>query len=117
MALQVAADLIADALVDAARRGHEHIGAFADFVLEWLRDVAQPPRGVELRSDDGATFTGVVLVQSSRVVLMLATRDAPCACTEGSSAVSSSTPQRLVFGSSPGLDPNAPWDRDITFRR
>ena len=113
MALQVAADLIGDALLDAVRRGQERIGAFADLLLEWLREAARPPRGVELRSDDGATFTGVVLVQSSRVVLMLATRDAPCACAESSSGLSPNSPQRLPFGGPYGLDPHAPgWDRD-----
>jgi hypothetical protein len=119
LALQVAADLIGDALLDAVRRGHERIGAFADLLLEWLREVARPPRGIDLRSDDGTTFTGIVLVERSRVIVMLAARHTSCGCGESAPVTSLGSAQRLPLSSRYGVDPNAPgWDRDgDPFRR
>ena len=59
-----------DALVAIAHRASPAIGEAADH----LREAARPPRGVELRSDDGSLFTGIVVVDKNRPVLMLAVR-------------------------------------------
>lgn len=37
-----------------------------------MADVARPPRGVTLATDDGSEYTGVLLVERNRPVLMLA---------------------------------------------
>jgi hypothetical protein len=43
-------------------------------LLEWFTEMAKPPLGVRLVSDDGGTFSGVVVVEDSRPILMLAFR-------------------------------------------
>ena len=43
----------------------------------WLKDVADAPPGLELTSPDGATYTGLVLIERSRATLMVAARHAP----------------------------------------
>lgn len=43
-------------------------------MAEWIADAAQPPRGVRLVADDGSEFSGVVLLERNRPVLMLALR-------------------------------------------
>lgn len=43
-------------------------------LLDWLTDIAKPPVGVRLVSDDGGAFSGVVVVEDSRPILMLAFR-------------------------------------------
>lgn len=50
---------------------HLNVG---DGLAEWIADAAQPPRGVRLVADDGSEFSGVVLVERNRPVLMLALR-------------------------------------------
>jgi len=52
-----------DALVAIAHRASPVIGEAADH----LREAARPPRGVELRSDDGSLFTGIVLMLAVRM--------------------------------------------------
>ena len=43
-------------------------------VTDQLRDAAHPPQGVELRAADDALYTGIVVVEKNRPVLMLAVR-------------------------------------------
>lgn len=43
-------------------------------MAEWIAETAQPPRGVRLMADDGSEFSGLVLVERNRPVLMLALR-------------------------------------------
>ena len=45
--------------------------------IEWVRDAAEPPAGIELRSPDGSTYTGFAVVDHSRVVVLLAVRHEP----------------------------------------
>lgn len=63
-------DALVDILVHAVQRGRPR----ARDVLEWLTEVAQPPAGVRLVTEDGAEYTGVVLVESNRPRLMIALR-------------------------------------------
>jgi hypothetical protein len=59
-----------DALVNIAHRMAPRVGDAA----EHLREVARPPRGVELHADDDALYTGLIVVEKNRPVLMLAVR-------------------------------------------
>ncbi len=47
-----------------------------DRALDWLRDTATPPTSLEFRASDGALYTGVVVLERSRAILMLAVRNA-----------------------------------------
>lgn len=58
-------------LFDHVRRGARD-PAKVQRLLAWLREVARPPPDVELHSADGSLFTGLVLVDRNRPVLMLA---------------------------------------------
>lgn len=59
-----------EALVAVAHRMSPAVSEAA----EQLREAARPPRGVELRADDNALYTGVVIVDRNRPVAMLALR-------------------------------------------
>lgn len=43
-------------------------------LLDWLIETTKPPAGVRLLSEDGGTFSGIVLVEDNRPLLMLAFR-------------------------------------------
>lgn len=45
-----------------------------DRAIDWLRDTATPPTSLEFRASDGALYTGLVVLERSRAVLMLAVR-------------------------------------------
>ena len=70
-------ELLGEALLEHIRRGLARRkpgnGEFAD----WLREVATPPEGVELCSADGSAFTGVLVVDRNKPILMIAARQAP----------------------------------------
>jgi hypothetical protein len=59
-----------------SRLGWEDREIHAESFLDWLREAARPPPGVELVSADGSLFTGIVIVDRNRPVLMLAARQA-----------------------------------------
>lgn len=61
-------DALLDVLLRTAERGPHRLRRFAG----WVADVARPPRGVTLATEDGSEYTGVVLVERNRPVLMLA---------------------------------------------
>ena len=63
-------DALVDALLRAVDEGRPRLRAMA----EWIADAAQPPRGVRLVADDGSEFSGLVLVERNRPLLMLALR-------------------------------------------
>jgi len=63
-------DALVDALLRAVDEGRPRLRAMAD----WIADAAQPPRGVRLVADDGSEFSGAVLLERNRPVLMLALR-------------------------------------------
>lgn len=48
-----------------------------DRAVDWLRDSAQPPKNLEFRASDGSQYTGLVVLERSRAVLMLAVRSHP----------------------------------------
>ena len=45
-----------------------------DRAIDWLRDTATPPSSLEFRASDGATYTGLIVLERSRAILMLAVR-------------------------------------------
>ncbi|MCA9619288.1 MAG: hypothetical protein KC731_09700 [Myxococcales bacterium] len=113
MAEQLVEDLLGEGLLDAVRKLRRAMGTVSDEGLAWLREVAHPPPGVRLVSADGATFTGVVLVERSDVVVMLAARHTPGIPVPPSAPPASPAAGRgLTLAER--LDPDDPiWDRDI----
>ena len=74
MAVPVVVQLLGEALLDACDRCSAAMAEQTEAAFEWLREHAEPPEGVELRAPDGSIYTGVVIVERSRAVLMLALR-------------------------------------------
>ncbi|WP_437723728.1 hypothetical protein [Sorangium sp. So ce861] len=70
-------ELIGEALLELFRQGLPRRVPTAAEMLDWLREAATPPPGVELFSADGAAFTGVLIVDRNRPIVMLAARQAP----------------------------------------
>lgn len=68
---------VADALLDALDRSGRRLATCTDSLLTWLRRAAEPPGGLELRSIDGATYTGVALFEKNVVIAVLAIRHPP----------------------------------------
>lgn len=79
---------IGEALVDALLlgiKGHPR----ARRAVEWVGEVGRPPVGVRLVADDGAEYTGVVVVDANKPRLMFAIRggkDASAAVGEPTTA-------------------------------
>ena len=83
-------------------------------LLEWLREIARPPPGVELRAADGSQYTGLAMFERNRVIVMIAvanghTTPAPQAIPLGPSSSSSYGSQsgRRLFD--PEDDPGDGW--------
>jgi len=110
VALEVAAETIGAAMIDALRRRRPALARQAEAALEWLREVAEPPRGIELRSADGSVYTGFVIIERNKPVLMLAVRHLPGPVIERAPVITPA-PHRSPYPHS--LDPDVPfWDRD-----
>lgn len=51
-----------------------------DDVVEWVRDAATPPMNLEFKATDNGVYTGIVVLERGRAILMLAIRtQAPAA--------------------------------------
>lgn len=120
MAVGLIAELIGDELIRAIERNRHRIGSQAEQVLEWLRKVSEPPRGLELRAIDGARYSGAIVVQGNRIVLAWLVRHPAMPPTPGPSPMPASptygsrtqTTLATRFGSGE-LSPDDPiWDRD-----
>jgi hypothetical protein len=70
----VVEDLVAQALLEAVDRNRDLLAEKARTAGRWLREQAEPPDGVELRTRDGGVYTGLVVVERNDVVLMLAVK-------------------------------------------
>ena len=105
-------ELLGEALVAALRDLRQALGSASEETLTWLRNAAHPPPNLRLISDDGSTFSGMVLVERSDVVVMLAARHTP---VFSSSPRPEPSPARQRGLSLPDrLDPDDPvWDRDV----
>jgi hypothetical protein len=112
------AESLGEELIRAFERGRGQLSARAQDLLDWLREVSQPPRGLELRATDGARYTGVLVVQSNAVKLAWLIRhpalppgpaSPPATTTFGSRMNAPLAPRHGQFD----LDPDDPrWDRD-----
>ncbi len=76
LALALVAEIVGDIVLEEFRR-RSGGSKRAQSVLDWLREVAKPPPGVELVSVDGTLFTGMIIVDRNRPVMVLAARQAP----------------------------------------
>ncbi|WP_437778941.1 hypothetical protein [Sorangium sp. So ce1097] len=70
-------ELIGEALLELLRHGLPRRVPQAAEMLDWLREAATPPPGVELFSADGTAFTGLLIVDRNRPIFMLAARQGP----------------------------------------
>ena len=114
MALELAAETIGSAAIEALRRRRPALANKAERALEWLRDVAEPPHGIELRAADGSTYTGFVIIDRNKPVLMLAVRHPPGPVVERAPVMTPPPIQRPLYGR-PYPDPDDPvWDRDVS---
>ncbi len=118
MAVGLVAELIGDELIRAIERNRHRIGDQAAQLLGWLREVSEPPRGLELRAVDGARYSGAVVVQSNRIVLAWLVRHPALPPSGGpppaSPTFASRTQAPLVtrFGQGDLDADDARWDRD-----
>jgi hypothetical protein len=76
-ASRLVAELIGEAFVTAIDRSKHRSVERARAAWRWVREVAQAPPGLELLSPDGTRYTGLVIVERSQVLYMLALRHAP----------------------------------------
>jgi hypothetical protein len=65
-------DLLAEGLLGAFDRLAWRLRPSTGHFLEWLRVIAKPPSGVELRAADGVQYTGVAVFERNRIVMMIA---------------------------------------------
>jgi hypothetical protein len=86
-------ELIGEALLELLRHGLPRRVPKAAEMLDWLRETATPPQGVELFSADGAAFTGILIVDRNRPIFMLAARQSPAPRIHMGPSVSPSTPR------------------------
>ena len=114
MALELAAETIGSAVIEALRRRRPALAKRAEQALEWLRDVAEPPQGIELRAADGSAYTGFVIIDRNKPILMLAVRHPPGPVVERAPVITPPPVQRPLYGHE-RLDPDDPtWDRDVS---
>lgn len=76
-AAQLIAGLLGDALIAILESNQRRSFDRARAVWGWLQDAAAAPPGLELVAPDGAAYTGVVVIERSRAVLMVALRHRP----------------------------------------
>ncbi|MCL4750441.1 MAG: hypothetical protein KJ015_09785 [Myxococcales bacterium] len=118
MAVGLVAELIGDELIRALDRNRRRLDQQAERFCEWLREVSEPPRGLELRAVDGARYSGAVVVQSNRIVLAWLVRHPALPPSGGpppaSPTFASRTQAPLVtrFGQGDIDADDARWDRD-----
>ena len=67
-------DGLGDALLDLVRQATMDAPRRIETALEWLREHAQPPYGLKVVAPDGATYSGLAVLDRSNVVLLLAAR-------------------------------------------
>lgn len=123
MAVGLVAELIGDSLICALERSQSRFARKAEVLVDWLREVAEPPAGLELRATDGSRYSGVFVAQANRVVVMLAVRHPTTPIAPMTTTTSPDYPARRYgpyFEPDPAeIDPNDPrWDRHVDpFRR
>jgi hypothetical protein len=102
------AEALGEGLLATLQKKHPYFAKRAEATARWLRDVAEPPDGVELKAADGSTFTGFVIVERSAPVVMLCIRH-PAAPMVDRPPVVTPPPrayERTVY------EPEDQWDRN-----
>ena len=74
MALELVAEIIGAPLIDILKSRRPGLRRHAATAVGWLRDRCEPPEGVELRSHDGSSYTGLVVVERNELVMMIAVK-------------------------------------------
>lgn len=67
----------AEALLDVLERAVQRCKPKIKDATEWLRQAATPPSNLTFTASDGAYYSGVVVLERSRAVLMFAVRALP----------------------------------------
>ena len=70
MALGLIVEILGEALEAASVRFANHRSR----TVEWLREVTRPPPGLMLHAPDGSIFTGLVVFDSNRAIVVVALR-------------------------------------------
>ena len=70
-------ELIGEALIAAIMRCRLHSSERAQAAWQWLQRAAVAPPGLELVAADGAKYTGLVVIERSRAVLLIALHHPP----------------------------------------
>ena len=117
---ELVADLLGEAMLVAIHRHRPRLSEAMGEVREWLEDAARPPDGVQLKSSDGSSYTGFVVVERNELVMMLAVRHPAGAVSPAPARPPVVTPapreEPLPYRGYP--DPDDPvWDRDPRFNR
>jgi len=100
---------IGEALVDALLLGIDGYPRVRRAV-EWVGEVGKPPEGVRLVAEDGAEYTGVVVVDANKPRLMFAVRGG-----KGSNAATRQPPSGERRRSMPADDHgDGAWHDDTT---
>jgi len=109
-------DLIGSAIADAIERSQGQSLGRARAAWEWLRQSAAAPPGTMLVTPDGSTgtYTGLVLVERNRAVLMLAFYQPPKASRQppGPTSCVGCNRHTSLFE-----DESAPDERNPLYRR
>ena len=69
LAVEILGEAIESALARIARR--------RSHAIQWFREVTRPPPGLLLHAPDGSAYTGLILVDSNKAVVVLALRRLP----------------------------------------
>ena len=111
---QLVAELLGEALLDSIREHRRRLSDRSRWIIDWLREVARPPDGVALKSADGSSYTGFVVVERNELVMMLAIRHPPGSAPPASPRPPIVTPPPRHWSPYQArLDPDDPcWDRD-----
>ncbi len=70
MALGLIVEFLGEALEAASAR----IANRRSRTVEWLREVTRPPPGLQLHAPDGSIYTGIVVFDSNRAIVVVALR-------------------------------------------
>ena len=70
----MAIGLIVEILGQAIEAVTSRISHERSRTVEWLREVTRPPPGLQLHAPDGSIYTGMVIFDSNRAVVVLALR-------------------------------------------
>ncbi len=70
----MALGLIVEFLGEALEAASVRISNRRSRTVEWLREVTRPPPGLMLHAPDGSIFTGLVVFDSNRAIVVVALR-------------------------------------------